>query len=142
MKSIRSTLVLWLVGALALGSLAVLAGTYALTRSQLQHVFDEELRQVALAVHVREDWTQKGRLRMARPGFSLSVRAYDANGRIFFETVLPELPSAVPLGFEEGLSTVEAPDGRWRLYTHVTPEGVVQIGQPLATRDALARELS
>ena len=35
MKSIRRTLVLWLVGGLALGSLAVLAGTYALTRGQI-----------------------------------------------------------------------------------------------------------
>jgi two-component system, OmpR family, sensor kinase len=142
LRSIRSTLVLWLVGALAVGSLAVLAGTYALTRSQLGHVFDEELRQVALAVHVREDWQQPYRLRIARPGFALSVRAYDANGRIFFETVLPELPSQIPIGFAEDLSTLQAADGSWRVYTHVTPEGIVQVGQPLATRDALARELT
>jgi len=142
LKSIRSTLVLWLVGALAVGSLAVLAGTYALTRSQLGHVFDEELRQVALAVHVREDWQQPYRLRIARPGFALSVRAYDANGRIFFETVLPELPSEIPISLAEDLSTLDAHDGSWRVYTHVTPEGIVQVGQPLATRDALARELT
>jgi two-component system OmpR family sensor kinase len=142
LKSIRSTLVLWLVGALALGSLAVLAGTYALTRSQVGRVFDEELRQVALAVHVREDWMQARRVRIARPGFSLSVRAYDANGRVFFETLMPSLPGDVPQVFDEGLSDVDTAGGSWRLYTHVTSEGIVQVGQPLATRDALARELS
>ena len=142
MRSIRSTLILWLAGGLALGSLAVLAGTYALTRSQVGRLFDEELRQVALAVHVREDWMAPRRVRIARPGFELSVRAYDRTGRVYFETVLPTLPSDVPQIFEEGPADVETTDGRWRLYTHVTPEGIVQVGQAVAARDALARELT
>ena len=142
MKSIRSYLLLWLVGGLAAGSVAVLAGTYALTRSQVGRMFDEELRQVALAVHVREDNFGQRRVRIARPGFSLSVRAYDANGRTYFETLMPSLPGDTPLVFSEGLTNVDTADGRWRLYTHVTSEGIVQVGQPLATRDALARELS
>ncbi|HUQ73455.1 MAG TPA: histidine kinase dimerization/phospho-acceptor domain-containing protein, partial [Burkholderiales bacterium] len=142
MKSIRSYLLLWLVGGLSAGSVAVLAGTYALTRSQVGRMFDEELRQVALAVHVREDyWTQR-RVRIARPGFSLSVRAYDATGRTYFETLMPSLPGDTPFVFNEGLTDTETTDGPWRLYTHVTSEGIVQVGQPVATRDALARELS
>ena len=40
------------------------------------------------------------------------------------------------------MSIVETPDGPWRVYTHVTPEGMVQVAQPEAIRDALARELS
>ncbi|HET7670114.1 MAG TPA: ATP-binding protein [Burkholderiales bacterium] len=142
MKSIRRTLVLWLVGGLAVGSLAVLAGTYALTRSQIGRMFDEELRQVALAVQVREDLWGQRRVRIARPGFSLSVRAYDATGRTYFETLMPSLPSDTPFVFVEGLSHAETAEGRWRLYTHVTSDGIVQVGQPTATRDALARELS
>jgi len=142
-KSIRSYLLLWLVGGLAAGSVAVLAGTYALTRSQVGRMFDEELRQVSLAVHVREDnLSGARRVRIARPGFALSVRAYDATGRTYFETLMPSLPADTPQIFAEGLSTVDTADGRWRLYTHVTSEGIVQVGQPVATRDALARELS
>ena len=99
MKSIRSYLLLWLVGGLAAGSVAVLAGTYALTRSQVGRMFDEELRQVALAVHVREDNFGQRRVRIARPGFSLSVRAYDSAGRTYFETLMPSLPSETPLVF-------------------------------------------
>src|SRR5258708_7800094 len=142
LKSIRRTLVLWLVGALALGSLAVLAGTYALTRDQVGRVFDEELRQVALAVHVREDWMQARRVRIARPGFSLSVRPYGGAGRIYFETLMPSLPGDTPQIFSEGLSDVGTADGPLHVYTHVTPEGIVQVGQPIATRDALSREFS
>lgn len=142
MKSIRANLVLWVVGALALGTLVVLAATYALTRNQVGRLFDEELRQVALAVHLREDWTQTRRLRIARTGFALSVRAYDDTGRVYFETALPSLPPDLPLSFGEGLASTGTAEGPWRVYTHVTEEGIVQVGQAVATRDVLARELS
>lgn len=141
MKSIRANLVAWTVGALAIGVVIVLAATYVLQRKQLGALFDEELRQVALAVHLREDW-QDRRLRIARPGFFLSVRAYDTEGRVYFETALPSFPPDLPQTFAEGLAHVGTSGGAWRLYTHVTDEGVVQVGQPVASRDALARDLS
>ncbi len=141
MRSIRSNLVLWTVGALALGVVIVLAATYVLQRQQLGALFDEELRQVALAVHLREDW-QDRRLRIARPGFFLSVRAYDRNGRVYFETALPSFPPDLPQTYDEGHAHIGSSEGAWRLYTHVTDEGVVQVGQPVESRDALARSLS
>jgi two-component system OmpR family sensor kinase len=140
-RSIRSNLVLWTVGALAIGVVIVLAVTYTLQRKQLGALFDVELKQVALAVHLREDW-QDRRLRIARPGFFLSVRAYDTTGRVYFETALPSFPADLPQTYEEGLAEVGSAEGAWRLYTHVTDEGVVQVGQPVASRDALARDLS
>ncbi len=141
MRSIRSNLVLWTVGALAIGVVIVIAVTYTLQRKQLGALFDVELKQVALAVHLREDW-QDRRLRIARPGFFLSVRAYDTSGRVYFETALPSFPADLPQTYEEGLAEVGSTEGAWRLYTHVTDEGVVQVGQPVASRDALARDLS
>lgn len=142
MKSIRANLVLWLVGSLTLGSIAVLAGTYTLTRSQIGSVFDDELKQVALAVHLREDWIRAGRVRIARPGFFLSVRAYDSSGHVYFQTALPSLPADLEQTFQEGFARVNTREGVWRIYTHVAPEGTVQVGQPVATRDELARDLS
>jgi two-component system OmpR family sensor kinase len=141
-RSIRANLVLWVVGTLAVGTVVVLAATYVLTRNQVGSLFDEELKQVALAVHLREDWTQTRRVRIARPGFALSVRAYDRTGRVYFETALPSLPADLPHGFDEGIAFVETLEGPWRVYTHVTEEGTVQVGQAVATRDELARELS
>ncbi len=134
-------LVLWVVGALMLGVTLVLSTTYYLVRVQVGHLFDEELKLVALAVHLREDW-QDRRLRIARPGFFLSVRAYDEKGGVFFETLLPSLPLDLPKTFNEGFERLESSEGSWRLYTHVTEDGVVQVGQSLASRDALARDLS
>jgi signal transduction histidine kinase len=141
-KSIRARLVLWLVSALLLGSIAVLGGTYVLTRGQIAKVFDDELKQVAHAVHLREDWIRAGRLRLARPGFALSVRAHDEHGRVYFETVLPSLPADLQQTFAEGFTRADSAEGAWRLYTHVTPEGIVQVGQPVSARDALARSLA
>ncbi len=141
MKSIRGLLVMWVVGALMLGVTVVLAATYFLVRVQVGNLFDEELKLVALAVHLREDW-QDRRLRIARPGFFLSVRAYDKDGGVFFETLLPSLPLDLPKSHAEGLARVESSEGTWRLYTHVTEDGVVQVGQSIASRDALARDLS
>jgi two-component system OmpR family sensor kinase len=141
-RSIRANLVLWVVGALALGTVVVLAATYELTRLEVGRLFDDELKQVALAVHLREDWIQEGRVRIARPGFFLAVRAYDESGRLYFETALPSLPADLQQTFGEGFALMATGAGPWRLYTHVTEEGIVQVGQPLETRDALARELS
>jgi two-component system OmpR family sensor kinase len=141
-RSIRTTLVLSLIAALSAGLILALIGTYTLTRRQVGTMFDEELRQVALAVHLREDWIEQGRVRIARPGFFLAVRAYDRNGRLYFETALPSAPWDLPQTYAEGFRRLDTADGPWRIFTHVTDEGIVQVGQPVATRDALARDVS
>jgi two-component system, OmpR family, sensor kinase len=142
LKSIRRGLVLWLMGTLVLGIAAIALATYWAALQQIQHMFDGELRQIAQAVHLREDWVETGNVRIAREDVAFAVRAYDEGGRVFFESGLPSLPADAPKTLEPGLSVVETPDGPWRIYTHVTPEGVVQVAQPEAVRDALARELS
>lgn len=141
MKSIRANLVRWTASALSVGLVIVVAVTYVLMRQQLDSLFDEELKQVAHAVHLREDWIEAGRVRIARPGFYVSVRAYDKNGNVYFETALPTLPADLPQSFREGLSLAVTAEGPWRVFTHVTEEGIVQVGQPVATRDELARGL-
>ena len=55
---------------------------------------------------------------------------------------MPSLPSDLPQSFKEGLVSAPTGEGPWRVYTHVTDEGTVQVGQAVAARDALARELS
>ena len=142
MKSLRANLVLWLTLALGAGIAAVLAATYTFAHQQLGLILDQELRQIAQAVHLREDWLEAGNVRIAREDVAFAVRAYDDGGRVYFESGLPALPLEAPVSVEPGFSSVESPGGGWRVYTHVTPEGVVQVGQPEAAREALARELS
>ena len=58
MKSIRRDLVLWLTGTLVLGIAAVALATYGAALQQIQAIFDDELRLIAQAVHLREDWIE------------------------------------------------------------------------------------
>lgn len=124
------------------GILVVLWVAYSFVRAEIGRTFDQELRQIAHAVHLREDWIESGGVRIARPGFSFAVRAYDGTGRTYFETAFPVLPSFVPQIFDEGYRVVRGSEEVWRVYTYVSPQGLVQVGQPLATRDALARDLA
>lgn len=142
MKSIRAHLVLWLVAALAASSAVVALLTYTYAHQELDRVFDDELRQIAEAVHLREDWKDTGMVRVARPDFLYVVRAYDATGRLFFETMVTPRPFDAPRSLEPGYTDVESLGELWRVYTHVAPEGIVQVAQPLAMREQLARELS
>src|SRR5688572_7921366 len=130
------------MGTLILGVAAIAFATYQAALQQIGALFDGELRQIAQAVHLREDWADAGNVRIAREDVAFAVRAYDDGGRVFFESGLPSLPPDAPKTLDPGFSVVETPDGPWRVYTHVTPEGVVQVAQPEAVRDALARQLS
>ena len=91
MRSIRANLVLWLAAALALGTVALLAATYFFARAQLDRVFDEELRQVARAVHLREDWREQGTIRVAREDFVYAVRAYDESMAKVYDFPIPQV---------------------------------------------------
>ncbi|HEX5611134.1 MAG TPA: ATP-binding protein [Burkholderiales bacterium] len=142
MKSIRRTLALWLAFGLASGIAIVLGATYFFSYQELSRVFDFELKQIAEAVRLTEDAQAMRRLRIARPGFGFSVRAYNAKGEIYFETALPSLPEGVPVLFHEGFTTFYGVQGEVRIFTHVTAEGIVQVAQLEADRAALARELS
>jgi two-component system OmpR family sensor kinase len=142
LSSIRRDLVLWVTGTLVLGVAAAAIATYYTARQQIDTMLDGELRQIAQAVHLREDWVDAGNVRIAREDVSFAVRAYDDGGKVFFESGLPSLPADAPKTLEPGLSSVETPNGPWRIYTHVAPEGIVQAAQPEAVRDALARDLA
>jgi two-component system OmpR family sensor kinase len=141
-KSIRAHLVLWLVAALAAASALVVLLTYTYAHQELDRVFDDELRQIAEAVHLREDWKDTGTVRVARPDFRYMVRAYDETGRLFFETMVTARPFDAPRSLDPGYGEVESLGELWRIYTHVASEGIVQVAQPVAMREALARELS
>ena len=142
MRSIQRNLVLWLVVALAAGMALVIAVTYGYAYWQITRIFDDELVKVAEAVHLGEDWREPGRVRIPRQGFNLSVRAYDEGGATYFETAEPSMPKDLPKAIDSGFAVVRADGGPWRVYTHVSREGIVQVGQPEATRSSLARHLS
>jgi two-component system OmpR family sensor kinase len=142
LRSIQRDLVLWVAAAIAAGMAVIMAATYAFAYAQISSVFDDELVNIAEAVNLGEDWRGPGRIRVPRPGFNLSVRAYSDRGVTYFETVLPSMPEDLPKIFSTGFAVVETTSGEWRVYSHVAADGIVQVGQPEATRAALARSLS
>ncbi|HEY3075958.1 MAG TPA: ATP-binding protein [Burkholderiales bacterium] len=142
MKSIRARLALWLLCGCACGIAVVIVATYSFARSELRRAFDAELQQIARAVDLREDWSEAGRVRIAREGVLFAVRAYDRDGRVYFETALPSMPASIAQTGEPGFTFADTDEGGWRVYTHVSAQGVVQVGQPVEARAAFARELA
>ena len=128
--------------ALALGMVVVMLTTYGVAYAQINQVFDGELIKIAEAVNLGEDWRGPMRVRIPRPGFNLSLRAYSAQDVMLFETAEPSMPEDLPKTHEPGFALMPSAAGPWRVYTHVAPEGVVQVAQPEATRASLARTLS
>lgn len=142
MRSIQRNLVAWLAAALVAGMAAVIAATYGFAYAEITHIFDRELAKIAQAVHLGEDWRGPGRTAIPRPDFNLPVRAYDAAGTTYFETAEPSMPRDLPRLHEPGYEDVRTREGHWRVYTHVSAQGIVQVAEPVATRTALARELA
>jgi len=141
-RSIQRHLIVWLSAILATSLLVIAVSTYYFVHAQITQVFDEELVMMAEAVHLGEVWTGPARVRIPRPGFNLSVRAYNPQGVSYFETLEPALPDGVPRSFQTGHATFDTNTGEWRVYTHVTPEGIVQVAQPIAMRKELASKFS
>lgn len=95
-----------------MGTVVLIIATYSFARAELHRAFDGELQQIARAVDLREDWAQAGRVRIAKEGVVFAVRAYDASGRIFFETASPSIPQGVQKVLEPGFSYAETEAGR------------------------------
>ena len=141
LKSIRRDLVLWLTGTLVLGIAVVALATYGAALQQIQAIFDDELRQIAQAVHLREDWTESGNVRIARGMSLLRCAPTTTVGACSSRAACP----AAARRAEDARCRVERGGyPRWsvaRLYPR-DPGGVVQVAQAEAVRDALARQLS
>jgi signal transduction histidine kinase len=144
LTSIRRNLLVWLFGALVVGGIAIVLAVYKAAMDELDEVFDDQLKQIAYAVHVHGDWSPQLPLPM-RPGpseFLFSTRTFDADGRMVTEGGVTALRFDGPQAKQEGFSDSITPKGRWRVFTHVTPKGAVQVAQPHAIRVKLASELA
>jgi signal transduction histidine kinase len=147
MRSIQRTLLAWVLGALALGSVAVALTSYLLTLQEMGEVFDTDLRNVAQAVssyHGSVDPLPDPapRARDAEDGDAA------ADAAILTQTWAPDgqrryrsdASVALPITRAEGLSTLRVGGEDWIVYTRVTANGIVQAAQRRTTREALAAE--
>lgn len=146
-RSIQRQVLWWAMGALTLGSVVLIACSWWLLRHEMEEVFEDNLKQVALAVvhhHRVGASTAPPRLAQELP------RVYEEFGRFEFVTavwsrdgrLLASSDPAVSLPFlsRSGLTEASAGGERWHLYTIVLEDGIVQAAQRAGEREALARE--
>jgi two-component system OmpR family sensor kinase len=141
MRSIRRHLLHWLIGALSLGAIAFALTLYAVALEEMNEVFDEQLKQVALTVLTHYD--RKGaripphKSDLEEVAFVTQVWSLDGV-RLF--TSVPN--AGIPLARDEGFKTVAARDGAWRVYTDRSTNYLTQAAQPMEARYELAADLA
>lgn len=148
--SIRMQALMWALGAFALGAAFLVGGSWWLLEKEMSEVFEDNLKQVALAVatHHRSNGTSAPQ---AAPRLAQQLpRIYEEYGKFEFVTQvwsrdgkrLHTSDDSVTLPFlsRSGLSTVTAGGEAWHLYTIVQEDAIVQAGQRASERETLSRE--
>lgn len=144
MTSIRRHMLLWLLGALSLGAVLLALASYAFTLEEMNKVFDDELKQVALTVlthHADSPPASNpdGSAFDNADQYNFVTQVWTADGGRLFVSVAN---IQIPFQRTEGLSTVSTADGPWRVYTVRSRDGVIQAAQPLEARRTLAVNLA
>lgn len=146
-QSIHHRVLLWAMGALVVGASLLVGTSYWTLAHEMGEVFEDNLKQVALAVA-----NHHGTYGMARtPSLAEQLpRVYEEYGKFEFVTaawtrsgtLLHRSDATVNLPFRSrsGLSVVNVGKERWHLYTIVLDDGIVQAAQRDSERQALARE--
>lgn len=136
MSSIRRRLLIGLLAvALASGVIAG-AGVYVQARREANEMFDYQLKQMALSL--RDQTFQE--LVQSEPSaleehFDFIIQVWRNDGvRLYFSHPRRNLPSRARLGY----ATVDAPDGRWRVFSIEQRGLVFQVAQPMSARNELA----
>lgn len=146
-QSIHRRVLVWAMGALLLGAGLLVGGSYWVLAHEMQEVFEDNLKQVALAVA-----NHHGTYGMARtPRIAEQLpRVYEEYGKFEFVTAAwtrsgallhrSDPTVALPFLSRSGLSRVAIGHEQWHLYTIVLEDGIVQAAQRDSERLALARE--
>jgi signal transduction histidine kinase len=148
MRSIRRHLLVWVLGALSLGSLVLVLVSYLVTLEEMDEIFADNLKQVALAIEYHRDAEEFGGLagRSAlpnayeRPGedFDFVTVSWSADGRIT-DTSDPNFRP--PFDPTPGWRRLTINGEQWHVYTLVQPDrSVVQAAQRVVSRSELAVE--
>ncbi len=136
MRSIRRWLLSALLALLAVAAAAGGALTYASARHEVDTLFDEELRQVALSLrdHARLDTDRIARS-AERPEQRLLVQIDDPRrDQPYRSRDVAPLPRASGEGFRD----LDHAGARWRVYALPFEVQVIQVAQPVALRQAQA----
>ncbi len=140
MNSLRTRLLIWLLGALLLlGG----AGGFVIYRNSLAEAnafFDYHLRETALLLRDQAyGFAAPEGLPQEVPQYDFVVQVWSLDGqRLYQSQPQAVLPAATTLGF----STVDSPAGRWRVFGVIARGHVIQVAQALRVREQRAARLA
>jgi len=143
MKSIRRTLLVWLL--LGLAAVAALAtwATYTETRREVGDLFDLQLKQLAYSTRI--DDLLRGRQPSLTPRDGRQVEGvaqivtqiWDRNGVLLYWS---QPGSGLRVPATEGYSNVMHDGREWRVYTHVAGDHALQVAHAMDDRREIAAQ--
>jgi two-component system OmpR family sensor kinase len=140
LKSLRATLLAWLLGAVLVTGLA---GGYLIYRNSLAEAnafFDYHLRATAMLLRDQAyGFAPSPGLPREVPDYDFVVQVWTVDGRrVYVSDPATQLPSRITLGF----STEQAGDVRYRTFSVVAREYLIQVAQPMGERERRAARLA
>jgi len=140
MKSLRTQLLLWLLGAVVVVGLAGGAVIYRNVLAEANAFFDYHLRETAFLLRDQAyGFAPSPGLPQEVPQYDFVVQVWSYDGdRIYLSQPSAVLPAMTTLGFE----TIDTPAGRWRVFGVLARGNVIQVGQALKVREQRAARLA
>ena len=135
MMSLRTRVLLLVVFAVGMTTLAASVGTYYWARREIDTLFDYQLRQHALAISNRIYGRFLGEGIDPQPDQDLMVQVWDLRGGlVYYSHSRLSLPRTPELGYENE----QVENETWRVYSMAVGPRIVQVAQPLRVRRRLA----
>ena len=146
MRSIERYLLTWIMGALVLGSLAIVLVTYLVTLEEMNEIYNADLKNVAEALGA---YNHSGRsaeelakeppiLRSDVPDrIEIVTITWTGDGRPVFSS---DPRVKIPFANVEALSEIRVESQDWIVYTDVSANGVAQAAQRSSARHEIAAE--
>ena len=136
MSSLRTRLLVALLGAVLLVGVIASAATYYNARAEIGDLLDEEMRQVALSLR---DHAVLDVSRLAPgngdPSQRVVVQIWDPRGVAVY---LSNAATPLPFSRAPGFATITHEDRQWRMFTARSGAQTIQVAQSTAVRTQLA----
>ena len=138
-RSIRSELLIWLLGGLLLAVAVAAVGTYFRAREEANALFDYQLKEMAASLSGAPFTAAPGIAGGESGDSALVVQIWDRNGvKLYLSQPQRELPQYAQLGF----TTIQTEQGAWRVFSSYDGSQVVQVAQPMSARRELAASMA
>jgi len=134
MRSIRSILLVTLLGSITLGLMLSAAVIYRSARSEIDELFDYQLRQLALSMRDQAFGVVVPPERR-QEDFDYVIQVWNQDGvQMYYSHPHRVLPGLAGGGF----ATLDTPEGAWRVFGLRWNHEIIQVAQPMRVRNTMA----